>query len=924
MPKKQLRFTIKKLPFFKSINYFLILESILICTLITSLIPVYSISSSNTFNIKNSEIYWDKEQLFDAAINTETPLKQGKILYQSGQYYQAAKIFQQVAKTYELQEDGINQALALNYLSLSLQKMGQWEEATTAITTSLNLLNKFKINTSNKKHLLALVLNTQGSLQLSQGQAENALQSWKQVTEIYTDIDNKAGYIGGLINQATAYQYLGRYRRTNKIYQEIQENLEKQPNSYIKVTGLRNVGNILLNSGRLVESEKVLLQSLDIAKKIQNSQEESAILLSLGNLNSSFGKRELRKASSSDDNPFISRCKYQTISDTKAVIAYQKAIDFYTQSINKSTLKITTVQAQINRLNILYFLQQQPRAEELQTINSRLANLSPSRTSVYARVNFAQNLLCLAPINESMKIEIQNQAFQQLSTAIEQAITIKDIRAESYAWGNLGQLYEFLQQYSLAIKYTNYALTQAQKIESEDIIYQWEWQLGRLFSSQGNTKAAIAAYSKAVESLKSLRSDLVALNPDIQFDFRDEVEPVYRQYVALLLQDSSISQQKGKVSSGNLLKARDVIETLQIAEFDNFFSDNCITIQPISIDKIVDDTKPETAIFYPIILSDRIEIIVKLPNVSELKRYTTYQQKTQVEETLRNLRIKLEQPYTFHDRLQLSQKVYNWIIKPAEQDLEHSKVKTLVFVLDGELRNIPMAALYDGDTKKYLIEKYSIALSSGLQLIAPPTKREKFTVLIAGLTIDLPYVKTELKKIQLLLPSKQLIDENFTDANLETQVTSAEFSIVHLATHGKFSSNFEDTFILASNGKINVKQLQEILQTREAVARRRGNPVPRPIELLVLSACETATGDRRAALGLAGIAVRSGARSTLASLWRINDKSTAVLMGKFYEQLSKNPQISKAEALRQAQLYVLHSQEHPVYWAPYVLVGNWL
>ncbi|MBW4509310.1 MAG: CHAT domain-containing protein [Scytonematopsis contorta HA4267-MV1] len=924
MPKKQLRFTIKNLLFLKSINYFLILISILICTLITFLIPVHSIPSSNIFNIKDSEIPWNEKQLFHAATDTETPLKQGKILYQSGRFYQAAQIFQQAAKTYELQQDELNQALALNYLSLSLQKMGQWEKATTAITTSLSLLNKFKINTSNKKHLLALVLNTQGSLQLSQGQAENALQSWKQVTEIYTDIDNKAGYIGGLINQATAYQYLGLYRSTNKIYQEIQENLEKQPNSDIKIAGLRNVGNILLNSGRLDESEKVLLQSLYVAKRIQNSQEESAILLSLGNLNSSFGKRELRKASTSDDNPFISRCKYQTISDTKVVNAYRQAIDFYTQSINKSPLTITKVQAQINRLNILHSLQQQPRAKELQTINSGLANLSPSRASVYARVNFAQNLLCLAPIKESMRIEIQNQAFQQLSTAIEQARTIKDIRAESYAWGNLGQLYEFLQQYSLAIKYTNYALIQAQIIQSEDIIYQWQWQLGRLFSSQGNTKAAIATYSKAVESLKSIRSDLVSLNPDIQFDFRDEVEPVYRQYAALLLQTSSISQQQGKVNAENLLKARDVIEALQIAEFDNFFRDDCITIKPIFIDKIVDDTKPETAIFYPIILSDKIETLVKLPNISELKRYTTYQQKNQVEETLKNLRIKLENSYTFHDRLELSKKVYNWIIKPAEQDLEQNKVKNLVFVLDGELRNIPMAALYDGDTKKYLIEKYSTALSSGLQLIAPPIKREKFTVLIAGLTTDLPHVETELKKIQLLFPSKQLIDENFTGTNLETQVTSAEFSIVHLATHGKFSSNFEDTFILAWDDKINVKQLQEILQTREAVARRRGNPAPRPIELLVLSACETATGDRRAALGLAGIAVRSGARSTLASLWRINDKSTAVLMGKFYEQLSKNPQISKAEALRQAQLYVLHSQEHPVYWAPYVLVGNWL
>ncbi|MGK7943077.1 MAG: CHAT domain-containing protein, partial [Microcystaceae cyanobacterium] len=97
-----------------------------------------------------------------------------------------------------------------------------------------------------------------------------------------------------------------------------------------------------------------------------------------------------------------------------------------------------------------------------------------------------------------------------------------------------------------------------------------------------------------------------------------------------------------------------------------------------------------------------------------------------------------------------------------------------------------------------------------------------------------------------------------------------------------------------------------------------------PIELLILSACQTAQGDSRASLGLAGMAVRSGSRSTIATLWSINDQSTSELMVKFYEILG-NESMSKAEALRQAQLSLINSDKyhHPYYWGAFILVGHW-
>ena len=169
-----------------------------------------------------------------------------------------------------------------------------------------------------------------------------------------------------------------------------------------------------------------------------------------------------------------------------------------------------------------------------------------------------------------------------------------------------------------------------------------------------------------------------------------------------------------------------------------------------------------------------------------------------------------------------------------------------------------------------------------------------------------------------------MLNEAFTPASLRQQLEAEDYPIVHLATHGQFSSTSDDTFILSGSEEnlfINVKQFDDLLR----VSSRRGS---QPIELLVLSACETAQGDNQAILGLAGVAVRAGAQSTIATLWGANDEATAELMGYFYQHLNQDEEISKAKALRDAQLNLLKNPDsqysHPYYWAPFVLIGNWL
>ena len=509
---------------------------------------------------------------------------------------------------------------------------------------------------------------------------------------------------------------------------------------------------------------------------------------------------------------------------------------------------------------------------------------------------------------------------QVLATAVQEAQSLLDLRAESYALGTLGELYEKSWQFSGVQEVTEKALSIAQSINASDIAYQWEWQLGRLLKKKGDIKGAIASYNVAYKTLQSLRTDLVAINPDIQFSFRENVEPVYRELVELLLRTPEF-RGVGGINPENLKHARDVIESLQLAELDNFFRSACLNAKQ-AIDPVVDTKDQLAAVIYPIILPYSLDVILKLPN-QELRYYKNLIAQDKLEKIVADLRKNLLDVSATVAVQQQSQQIYDWLIRPAEAELAKSGIKTLVFVLDGSLRNLPMAALYDKKQQKYLVEKYAIALTPGLQLLDPkPLQQVKLNVLTGGVGEErlgfprLQNVPQELKEIRTEIPrSEELLNENFTEQNLQKQLKLAPFSVVHLATHGEFSSDPEKTFILTWDQLVKVKDFDSLL-------RLSGQSKSRAIELLVLSACKTAEGDERAALGLAGVAVRAGSRSTLATLWSVDDRYTAALMSEFYRQLKSG--VSKSEALRHAQLAVFATQKNPYIWAPYVLLGNWL
>ncbi len=760
--------------------------------------------------------------------------------------------------------------------------------------------------------------------------------------------------------------------------QQLTKRIREIPNtdlSLLTVKKLRSLGDVLLVLGHRKQSQAILTNSLELAEQLDSSQknaEISAIYLSLGNTVRNIKDTKVCNLDNDASIPQSLAKETLGLPNEPEIPCRKIALAYYQQTENKSLSNLSKVKAQLNRLSLLVENPQLQLSEvsTLSTkIQSELAALTNSRAGIYAKVNLAQSLICLntrlsknntkdqsafsSPIVQQCTLpnldnQIQGDQVLQpetipswsdieqiLTSALTQAKNLNNQQAEEYILGYLGGIAQQRGNYAKAQTLTQQALDLDPRNKWANISYRWYWQLGRLDQIQGQPQDAIRAYTSAFNNSKSLRGDLIAINPDLQFNFRDTVEPIYRELVDLLLQGENPPPK-------NLTLARDVLEALQLAELDNFFRDPCVNVKPEAVDQVVENAEKPTAVIYGMILKDRLEIILKLPGQENLTNYRTKISQEDVAQNLNELIERLRDDTRFSYQVQeYSQKVYEWIIRPVEKKLEENKIENLVFVLDGLLRNIPMAVLYDQNEQQYLVEKYPIALAPGLQLLSPKPFKDiepsQLNVLTAGLSEErlfeteqrkfkrLDYVKQELESIQLEVPaSYELLDKNFDSQKLQAQLATNKYNVAHFATHGEFNSDPEQTFIVLSDQLLKINDLDNLLRVQT------GNQSI-PIELLVLSACQTAVGDNRATLGLAGVAVRAGARSTIATLWSVGDESTAKLMSEFYHQLINTDGINKAEALQKAQIEFLHGEElpnkywnRPYYWASSVLLGNWL
>src|SRR5579883_976001 len=784
-----------------------------------------------------------------------------------------------------------------------------------------------------------------GFAQLHQGQASEAYESWKAANEIYRRLHNPLGISGTLINESLALQALGSNYIAcdvlvealnledwicssssilNKLDREKQNEklkkaLQKKPSTpETQVIGLENLGNVLRLLGKLEMSEITLKKALEIAK-LQNlsSKENAQLLLNLANTERSL-YRQVKNKYKLVDEP-IAKHKLVDLAQLKL----ESVLEMYQKlATAKSSVAL---QAQLNELNLLLY-EPGKNINELgiESLINQISNTDfskiPAIESIYARLNFVESLIQLSQDKELIKKKVYSNDRDTLKMALkfaEESLQVseklKNERAKSYSLGEMSKIYALLGDRQRQQELLNRAMGLAQSVQAWDIAYQWQQQIGRLYKQIGEFDKAIKAYAAAVASLEQVQGNLLSVDSEVQFSFKDKVEPVYQEYLELLL-----AQEKP-----NLTQAIRAYEKFKLAELENFLQCGRFPRFATSSVKSSVSTPP---IIYLMNLGEKIEVIVKNHD-SQLYHYST--NAGLIRDAMNSL-TNIVQDSAFvntkEERIQEFSKIlYTEIFAPIKKYLPESG--TLVFIPDTYFQSLPLGMLYDG--KNYLIKSYNISIALGSSLWRPKAlQKEQLRVLVAGISKQnpnfrdrsilnglsfnsLPEVQTEIASIKTNSKNtKELLNAGFTRENFRDKISEG-FPITHITTHGQFSSDPEKTFILTWDKVINVKELNSLLRQNS-------------IELLVLSACQTAKGDRHSVLGMAGVAVQAGARSTLASLWLVDADATAALMGNFYKGLKNG--LSKAEALRQAQVSLLENPKysHPYYWSAFSLIGSYL
>ncbi|NEQ49513.1 MAG: CHAT domain-containing protein [Leptolyngbya sp. SIO3F4] len=931
----------------------------------------------------------------------DTLIQQANTSYEAGEFTQAETTWQEVVNSIpdSLSNQSLQLVQALSNLSLSQQAQANWVEAQKNINDALRILGispppaPIQINSRDQDTLriLAQSLDIRGQLSYLTGHPETALVDWQYSQQLYQHIKGyPQGKLNSLLNQAQAYQALGQYQRAEDSLEAVEE-MSQEANHDFKIKVLQSLAKTERLMGKLRDANNHLLAARTLFGQVTSNADDQILLakleLELGNV------RQARAIRNRDLGKWALTVQEHL---SAALQSYDFAIKDVQEILSESSnlgkekiiseAKIIQLQGRLNQLSLrttfamelaenhYAFINCNQIKELVKEVKLLLADpdLPVSHKTVDARTHYAEILMTLAKpksgqhsnhdsITQLFKVaNLQKDSFENLAISIKQAHEkLKNFRAEANAVGRLGELYinvwestttDDQQQYAqYAYKTLEQAIALSTLAHAPDIRYRWHYQLGHLLENQaekqeGTQASALNAYRAAIEDLRKVRENLLLVNSEVQFSFRDKVEPVYRDFIELLL---TLADDKTDEGQQLISEALQQFDELQLAEINNFLG--CNSGQNILLREVKDE---KAGIIYMITTKDKIAIILDLPNsnssnsenVQSVSNYKLYfdatiprlkiigreNSKISIEQEIEKIRGFLSSSGKRIKIRREAKELYDWLILPIMEDLKNKpNLKTLVFVPDGALRNLPMHVLFDGS--KYLIQEYSVVISPRIELFSPKASNPEPNFFLGGFgeqqTIKgIPFDKIidlekELNNIVDLgfSANKPVIREAFTSEHLRQRFQNSAFSAVHLKAHGIFSSDPEETFLAGYQEPILGRDLGELIKSGTINSNQE-------IDLLSLSACQSAQGDNRAVLGLTGIAVRAGARSVISSLWDAKDPINTEIMPKFYEAVYGEKKLSRAESFQKILVDLIEKSEvdQPHEWATYILVGNWL
>ena len=840
-------------------------------------------------------------------------LRQGNQLYQASRYREAIQTWQLALGIYRTIKDRKGEATILNNLGTAYENFGQYQKAIDFYQQSLAITTQI----SDRKGE-AMALSNLGGAYDSLGQYQKAIELYQQALAIQKQIGHRYGESTSLNNLGLAYNNIGQYQKAIEFYQQALATQKQIDDREGESISLNNLGFASDNLGQYQKAIVFYQQSLAIKKQIGDLNGEARSLNNLGAIYKNLGQ-------------------------------YQKAIDFYQQSlaIKKQIGDRDGEATSFNNLGLVYdYLGQYQKAIDFYQQSVAIAK-QIGESSIEAR-----SLNNLGAAYD--RLGQYQKAIDFYGQALEIQEKIGDRQGEAKSINNLGVVYKNLRQYQRAIDLHQQSLAIKKQIGDRQGEATSLNNLGFNFNQLGQTEISILFYKQSVNVFESIRQSLKELQEEEQQSFTNTIASSYRNLADLLLKQ------------GRIMEALQVLDLLKVQELEEYFKNikgsdrSAQGVRLLEAEKAISDkllavsfeNSPEinsqlankiqqlpkadinkvpdylqkipqgTALLYPLILGDRLEIILFSPNTVPISRTVKISQK-ELETLVTDFRAGLLDAGS-EDVKEPAAQLYKLLIKPIEAELIQAKATTILYAPDGILRYIPIAALYDD--KQWLAEKYQINNLIAYSLFDFSAQPKNSPNILAGAfggkagekkfgQNALPATLTEVQAIaNSFQNSVTLTEENFSRQAIESKFKN--HNILHLATHAEFNIGVPDnSFIIFGNGdKI---RLNEITDWQ----------IPN-IDLIVMSACQTGVGklgDGVEILGFGYQVQKAGAKQAIASLWKVDDEGTQTLMEAFYGELQKGD-VTSTEALHRAQVALIKSPQynHPNYWSAFFAIGNGL
>ncbi|CAN1210045.1 hypothetical protein TUMEXPCC7403_07610 [Tumidithrix helvetica PCC 7403] len=882
----------------------------------------------------------------------------GSIYNHQGLYEKALETFQQTAKQFEALGDRVSLAITFNNIGSVYDDQGKPDLALASYQQALAIQQVLGRDQEQSN-----TLNNIGGIYLAKSEYAKAFEIFQQALALKKKTSDLNGEAVVLSNIGTVYSRKGEYAKALEFFEQSLTIHKNTGDRSAQSSTINQIGNAYFNLGNYSKSLEAFQQSLALSQAIGDPLKISRTLNNIGLVYSEVGQYSEAIAAYQQALRITDEIRIESTRSTvlnnlgslySAIGRYSKAIEFF-QQILPTLRKLgdrTGEAIALNNIGSSYDNEEQyDKALEFYQQALKISQTLGDRRNE----SIGLSNIGLTYSNKGNYAQAQNS----LEQALQINRTLGDRASESISLHNLGRTYRLQKQYDRALSLYEQALDITRSIGDRQRESMMIASVATTWDQIGEKELAIAFFKQSVNLRESIRNNLRGLTREDRGAYKQIIAKDYRTLANLLLQQ------------GRVMEALQVLDLLKVQELQDYLQDvkgNERTAKGIELlpqeRQLLSDyktanratliaqikqnapafnlqmqvyqdlqdrlkqTSQKVALYYPLLLEDRLELIVFLPNTPPIHRSVKVTQ-TEMEQAIAAFRSDL-QDATSLDAKDSGQKLYKWLIAPIAQDLQQTQ--TILYAPDGQMRYIPLAALYDGN--QWLIERYAInqVTSASLTDLAP----RPFAIprVIAGaftrgevkLEVSerkfafsgLPFAGREVEGISSSLSEvTSVVNQDFDRNSILSRLKS--HNIMHLATHAAFVQGTpEDSFILLGNG--------DRFSLREVQNWKLEN-----IDLVVLSACQTAVGGKlgngEEILGFGYQMQRAGAKAAIASLWTVSDGGTQALMDLFYGNLRQS-KFSKVEALHQAQLSLLRNKSlnfsHPYYWSAFILIGNGL